>query len=106
MEVSVEKEKIKDFLQAAKNQFISVSICNHSGAWSQEYRQVQDIREFKHGSEKFTIVILCSLKDSECTATDGNFISGIKFDKYLNIDGHLFDQIIVKSKESLLQLSH
>ena len=106
MEISVNKDSINDLLREAKKQFINVSISNDSGRWSKEYYHLHQITRFKQGNEKVTIVLLCSPKDSECTAIDSRLIHGIKFDKYLYLNGDLNHEIKIVSKDTALQLSH
>jgi hypothetical protein len=106
MEISVTDNSIKSLLQEAKKQFISISIGNPTGGWSGEYFEIDEIKEFKHGHERITIVLLRSPSTSECTAFDARLIHGIKFDKYLLLNGNLYDEIRVVSKNTALQLAH
>ncbi|HYF68787.1 MAG TPA: hypothetical protein VD884_11670 [Ohtaekwangia sp.] len=103
MRISVAREQIKDVLSEAKTQFISISISNQSGKWSDDYFLIQDIREFKKGGEKITLLLLKSSKDSECTVIDVTLIHGIKFNKYLSLNGHLSDEVQMVSEDSVVQ---
>lgn len=104
MVISVTDKSIKGLLQDAKNQSISIAITNHSGRWSEEYFKLKEIREFEHGGEQITILLLCSPKDSKCTALDTRLIHGIKFDKHLWLNGNLVDEIKILFKDRSLQL--
>jgi len=105
MEISVTHDGIENILKEVKNQFISFSISNDSGKWSNQYFSLADVKEFTRGGERTIVVLLNSLKDSECIAVDVNLICGFKFNKYLNVDGRLTDEIRIVSKGMALQLS-
>jgi hypothetical protein len=105
MEISVTEDKIKDLLLEAKTQFVSFSISNSSGRWTDEYFQLHGISEFKHGDEELLVVLLRSPKNSESQAIDVRLIHGIKFNKYMHLNGKLFDEIKIVSKDATLQLS-
>ena len=106
MEISVTYNSIRSLLQEAKKQFISISIRNSSGGWSGKYFEIGEIKEFKHGHERLTIVLLRSPGTSECTAIETRLIQGIKFDKYLSLNGNLYDEVRIASKNTALQLAH
>lgn len=105
MEISVTGDRIKSLLQEAKKQFISISIGNSSGGWSGEYFEIGDISEFKHGHERLTIVLLHSPRTSEPTALDARLIHGLKFDKYFSLNGNLYDEVRIVSKNTALQVT-
>jgi len=106
MRISVARDQVKDVLSVAKTQFISISISNHSGKWSDQYFLIQDIKEVKQGSEKVTLLLLNSSKDSECLAIDIKLIFGIKLNKYLNLNGHLSDEVQIVSNDSVVPQPH
>jgi hypothetical protein len=105
MEILVTKDRIKKLLLEAKHQFINISVSDHSGRWSSEYYQLEEIKEFKHGADKVTVLLLRS-KNAEHTMIDARFVQGIKLDKLLHLDGQLVDTIKVVSKATTLQFSH
>ena len=105
MKIFVARDQMKDIFSVAKTQFISISISNHSGKWSDQYYLIHDIKEMKQGSEKITLLLLNSSNDSECIAIDVKLIHGIKFNKYLNLNGHLSDEVQIVSKDSVGQQS-
>ena len=105
METLVTREEIQEVLKQAKKQFISISISNDLGQWSEQFFALQEIREVKDGSEKITMLLLNSPKNSECTVINAQYIHGIKFNKYLYLNGSLLDQVAVVTKDKTQPLS-
>lgn len=105
MNISV-TENLKEVLKEAKDQFISISISNQPGKWSDQYFAITEIKEIKRAEENITLMVLSSVEDSHCVTIDINLISGIKFNKYLNFNGLLTSEVEIISKKDLLQLSH
>jgi hypothetical protein len=101
MGVSVTRQRVGEFLDAAQKQFISICVSDHSGRWPTRYFERYEVVEFKHPGEKPTAVLFCSGQDFRSTIA----LTGIKFNKYLNIEGDLFDEIKIVSHEGAPQLS-
>jgi len=106
MKITVTQEQVKDVFNEAKRQFIDISISNHSGQWSDQYFLIQDIKELKQSGEKITVLLLISPNDLRCIAINAKLIHGIRFNKYLNLNGQLSTEVGIVHKDSAPQLSH
>jgi hypothetical protein len=60
------QQKITHFLKEAQRQFVKVAISNKNFAWSREFFNVNDIKEFNNGHATITMLILMSSRDSCC----------------------------------------
>jgi len=94
-------EVLKDVLRAAKNQFVSISVANQAGKWSEEYFTVGQLVSLETGHESMTLVILNSLNNSRCEAVDVKLLFGIKFNKYLNLNGELIEELKIRFADDL-----
>jgi hypothetical protein len=106
MELIIEREKFKEILEEARNQFISVALGNKAGKWSDQYFTIEDVKEFKVAQSRITVLILTSSQDSRCVTIDINLLGKIKFNKYLNFNGTLAEEIKIASNNEVPLLSH
>ena len=99
MEVSVRHEDLKDILNEIKKQYINVAILDDTGEWSEEYYIVEGVKDIvsRHGT--MTALLLVSPRLSHCSIVDVKSISGIKLNKYLNLNGTLMQELTVQSDE-------
>jgi hypothetical protein len=95
----IEEYEIRDLLMAAKTQFIDVAISDRAGEWSQQYYSVSDVKSVNRGDGGITVAVLTSVQDSRFLTVDTQSISGIKFNKYLNLNGSLTEQVRVQPNE-------
>lgn len=96
---SVTHENLKEILSEIKNQFINIAIQDNGGEWSDEYFIVEGVKDIKSREVNMTALLLVSPKFSHCAIVDITSISGIKFNKYLNLNGTLLDEIKIQSDE-------
>ena len=106
METIVKRARMREVLTAAKSQFISIAICNKEGHWSEQFFDIHDIQEFKSGTGKVLVLVVSSSTNSGCMALDATYIRGLRFNKYLNLDGDLIERIGVHAKEELLDMAY
>jgi hypothetical protein len=101
MIMAVTIENLKSLLIEAKHQFIGILLCNRAGEWSDESYEIDIVKEIRNGSQKTTLLVVHSAKNSACLVVDVNLISGIKFNKYLHHDGSLVDEIRIHRKNKV-----
>jgi hypothetical protein len=95
MEVSVTTENLKSVLTEIKRQFISIAIRNRTGKWSDQYFDIDDVKEFKSNNGQVTALILHSQNDSLCIVMDIRSILGLKLSKYLTFNGDIAREVTV-----------
>jgi len=95
----IEENEIIDLLKAAKSQFVDIAISNRAGEWSQQYYAISEVKDIYKGESGITLAVLTSLQDSQTLAIDTNMIGGIRFNKYLNLNGFLTEEVKVDSNE-------
>jgi hypothetical protein len=99
MEVSVRHEDLKDILGEIKKQYINVAILDETGEWSEEYYIVEGVKDITNHQGTMTALLLVSPRLSHCSIVDVKSISGIKMNKYLNLNGTLMQELTVQSDE-------
>jgi hypothetical protein len=97
MMISVKVNHLKNVLRDAKNQCASVAVRSRAGEWSNEYFQINEVKDVFTERGVITIMILQSEKDLRCALMDVRLIKGIRFNKYLMVKGALTREIIVIS---------
>ena len=105
METTVGRGEIRQVLNALKNQFIDVAICDSEKKWSDEYFHIVDIQEFRKDKDKVVTLVLGDSKTARCFAVDVSYIHGFKLNKYLQLDGFLIEEITIRSDRKILQVS-
>ena len=103
MEILITTDTIKDLLTEAKQQFEDVAIADSVGQWSDKYYRVVEIKEFKTGNGKVTVLLFSSPADAEYTIRDAKAISAFRFNKYLNFQGKVIDEARTTTKVHRLQ---
>lgn len=101
MMLTTKAEGLRRILQEAREQFIQLALCNPAGQWSKEYYSIDHIKENRRGFENSTIIVLRSEKDSSCQMFDINLITALKFNKYLQHQGALVNEVNVVKKEAV-----
>jgi hypothetical protein len=95
MTIDIKAGKLKIVLSAIKEQHINVSIKSRFGGWSKEYYKINDLQEIENAATEIVLVVLQSGCCSSYAVVDLNSIYGLKFNKYLNLDGHLISELKV-----------
>jgi hypothetical protein len=95
MEVSVKVENLEAILKEIKCQYISIAVRNKTGKWSDQYFDIDDIKDIKSSGGTMTAIILHSHKNSECVVMDIRSIKGIRLNKYLFLNGGLAQEVTI-----------
>lgn len=99
MQISVTTKNLTEILREAKRQFISIAVSNRAGKWSEQYFTIEAIKDVKADAQRITMLVLHSERDSQCAVIDARSVVAIKFNKYLNVNETLVDEIEINSKE-------
>jgi len=99
MHSKIEGTEIDDLLMQAKSQFVDIAIRKRTGEWSPQYYSISEVKSVNRGEAAITLAVLTSLQDSQFLTIDTQSICGIRFNKYLNLNGSLTDEVRVQPNE-------
>jgi hypothetical protein len=106
MNIAVTTDALRNVLDEARKQFISVSINDWQGLIPNQYFTIAALDELNVGVKNVIIVLLTSDVNAQPLSIDTTSIKDIKFNKYLNLNGRLVNGVhIVTTKASSTTLS-
>ena len=97
MIISVRPDALRDILEDAKENRVGISVCRRGGQWSNEYCQIDEIKDVQTGDGVITVVILHPFEGSQVSLLDVQLISAVRFASKLMVMGTHALEIKVES---------
>src|SRR5690349_7941838 len=90
----VDPDTLKAGLQEAKKNDVRIAICRRSGHWSDEYFDVDEIKQIQTANGELTALIL---EGNSILVIDLRKVIAVRFSTSVVMDGELVDEMIAES---------